>query len=513
MFQRLDSNASIKHALESLRALINQHEEWIYTGAQNTHPFTLRRGEIDFSCAHGSLILSCLTDTGTSVWRIIGWEWTGESLQLDATRRMGREHARLQLIRRARASSITALVSETRRARCQTLARLACEMWPGARVLRADLSAGARRGQPGREARILLEAGSKSIAVTCDVAEDSTRGTDAFLSSALVWFARLRERARAPRPTRLWLVARQMNVKPLALSIALLRDELWRDIALFELDEEWQSLSPVPQVERAELWSDAPARLRRTAETPHSEAAAYIRSLAPEAVDIVRARRGETLRFHGLSFARVRSVMGREKVWFGIDGAHRRLLEESSVRDWDSLLEDLREHRRATASDRRHALYRAAPEAWLESLLRRDITRLDPGLRLAPLHAQFRTASSHTALGARPVDLLALRRDGRLVVIELKVSEDREHVLQGADYWRRVEAHRRCGNLARAALFGDAWMADMPPLIYLAAPTLRFHRAFHLLAQSIAPDIEIFRFDLNEDWRRGVRVMRRCDLT
>ena len=26
---------------------------------------------------------------------------------------------------------------------------------------------------------------------------------------------------------------------------------------------------------------------------------------------------------------------------------------------------------------------------------------------------------------------------------------------------------------------------------------------------SIAPDIEIYRFDINEDWRAGVRVMRR----
>jgi hypothetical protein len=25
----------------------------------------------------------------------------------------------------------------------------------------------------------------------------------------------------------------------------------------------------------------------------------------------------------------------------------------------------------------------------------------------------------------------------------------------------------------------------------------------------IAPDIEIYRFDINEDWRAGVRVMRR----
>jgi len=29
------------------------------------------------------------------------------------------------------------------------------------------------------------------------------------------------------------------------------------------------------------------------------------------------------------------------------------------------------------------------------------------------------------------------------------------------------------------------------------------------LAKTIAPDIEIYRFDINEDWRAGVRVVRR----
>jgi hypothetical protein len=109
----------------------------------------------------------------------------------------------------------------------------------------------------------------------------------------------------------------------------------------------------------------------------------------------------------------------------------------------------------------------------------------------------------------RPVDLLALRQDGRLVVIELKVSEDREHVLQGADYWRRVEAHRRRGHIARAKLFGEKKISDESPLVYLVAPTLRFHPSFPTLAKTIAPDIEIYRFDINEDWRSGVRVMRR----
>jgi hypothetical protein len=52
-------------------------------------------------------------------------------------------------------------------------------------------------------------------------------------------------------------------------------------------------------------------------------------------------------------------------------------------------------------------------------------------------------------------------------------------------------------------------VSNEPPLIYLVAPTLRVHPAFNLLARSIAHDIEIYRFDINEDWRAGVRVMRR----
>ena len=145
-------------------------------------------------------------------------------------------------------------------------------------------------------------------------------------------------------------------------------------------------------------------------------------------------------------------------------------------------------------------------------MLRRDITRLDPGLRLAPLHAQFRTAHLATS-GARPIDLLALRHDGRLVVIELKVAEDREHVLQGTDYWRRIETHRRRGHIAQARLFDDAEIADETPLVYLVAPLLRFHRAFETLARVVTPEIEIYRFDINEDWRAGVRVMRRTRIS
>jgi hypothetical protein len=243
-----------------------------------------------------------------------------------------------------------------------------------------------------------------------------------------------------------------------------------------------------------------------------SETAGRIVALAPEAIDVARARRGETLRFHGLAFARVRRVLHHEQVWFGVGHAARTALDADNWPQLAKLIDELCEYRRADALDQRHAWYASAPEAWLESLLRRDITRLDPGLRLAPLHAQFRTARAGDASsgsGARPVDLLALRRDGRLVVIELKVSEDAALPLQGADYWRRISTYHRSGHIRKARLFDDAEISGEPPLVYLVAPLLRFHRSFQILARMIAPEIEMYRFDLNEDWRAGVRVMRR----
>ncbi|MDQ5839121.1 MAG: hypothetical protein M3379_20270, partial [Acidobacteriota bacterium] len=81
--------------------------------------------------------------------------------------------------------------------------------------------------------------------------------------------------------------------------------------------------------------------------------------------------------------------------------------------------------------------------------------------------------------------------------------------LQGADYWRRVEQQRRSGYLTRARLFGDAGVAGEPPLVYLVAPMLRFHRSFAALARALTPRIETYRLDINEDWRAGVRVVRR----
>ena len=514
MIVRLTNEDDAKEAGRRLRELVDAHGEWLYAGGEACAAVSLRKSECDFRVSHGRLFFTCWGTRGVLAWRVAAWEWTGAKLLLTATRRMGAESARLELIPRASAAARAAHVAATRRRASARLAQLACAAERGAAVERAGLSAGPRRGEPGRYARILLrhQAGER-IAVTCDLAGSDARGVDAFLSSALVWFSRARERrARTPPVRKLWLIAGRGSAEALAQRLALLGADLRRAVTLYRLEDGWGSLTAVRAPALEELWTQLPVRFRRPpARDAPSESAAFVMAHAPEAIDVVRSRHAETLRFRGLPFARVRRVLSTERVWFGAAGARRRLLCEETFAEWEKLLRDLAEHRRAGAADRRHALYRAAPEAWLESMLRRDITRLDPGLRLAPLFAQFRPARE-AGCHPRPIDLLALRRDGRLVVIELKVAEDREHVLQGADYWRRIEAHRRAGHIRRARLFGDARIADEPPLVYLAAPALRFHRAFQLLARSLTPAIEMYRLDLNEDWRAGVRVTRRAAL-
>ena len=549
---------AIESANRAIRELLNAHSEW-FLAQDGAAPLALNSTEFDFSIAHRRLIFSSWTETGSRSWRVKAWNWTGEKLLLEASRRMGAEVAKLELVPRASAKAIVASITAARQARCEKLAQIVAEtfedvggMWGldrndlhtepkipnprlprvdsselhpkpnpqppephrlksmllSAKIERAVLSPGMRRDQPGRYARIVLRLPRERLAVTATVARSDARNVDSLFSSALLWFNRLLSRPQRPPIEKLLLVTDQTTLEAARQRHVLLRDSLRQRIELWEIDDDWEQTHPVRAIERKALWKKRLTRFSPVTEAETGELAKQIVSQASDAIDIVNSRHGQTLRYHGLPFARLRRVMSSDRVWFGIEGSRRRALDEYHERDWAKLFADLQTYRHEACRDRRHWLYRAAGEAWLESMLRRDITKLDPGLIIAPLHAQFRTSHGGPT-GARPIDLLALRHDGRLVVIELKVNEDREHVFQGVDYWRRVEAHRRRGHISSTKLFGEREISDESPLVYLVAPTLRFHPSFRTLAKMIAPDIEVYRFDINEDWRAGVRVVRR----
>jgi hypothetical protein len=192
-------------------------------------------------------------------------------------------------------------------------------------------------------------------------------------------------------------------------------------------------------------------------------------------------------------------------VLFGL-GDERRALEAETWPELEEIVRELAARRHAAAEELHHTLYRAAAERWLETKLFADPTCLDAQLDARHLYSQVPALSA----GDRGViDLLGVTRAGRLVVIELKASEDLQLPLQALDYWLRVRRHHAQGDFPRYGYFTGVELDPRPPLMWLAAPGLRFHPMTDVLLRYLAPEVQVTRVGLNEGWRHKVQVIFR----
>ncbi len=486
--------------------------EWLLvreTGANAT----LKRADIEVIYKKGRVLLECPTPEGVKTWRIKSLE-EGERVEkgekvdnkllLTASADFGSETEKIELIPRTTAADLLAAIREARLEIAGKIAGAAAAKIAGAKIASVRLSKGVRAGEYGSNAQILLQiAPGKQAAVFAQVTRKGIY-PEGLLVAAIWWFNAVSQRAKKNRIEKLWLAADKKLLRKLKKVAALLKPG-WRErVSLFEIDLENAALREIKIPEMRNLWREKIRKLKIPAAQIPTELAQKIADLAPEAIDITYSAHGENLRFHGLPFARVRSLLGTERAWFGA-GKKRRLLEPGSDDELRALAGELKKKRHHRTAEKDHYFYRASPEHWLESLLSRDITRLDANLILSPIYRQFRASSEQ-------IDLLALRRDGRLVVIELKVSPSRECVFQAANYWRLIESHRRSGNLREARAFGDLEIADEPALVCLAAPALSFHRDLEFWAGLISPKIEIYRYELHENWREEIKVLQRSKL-
>ncbi len=216
-------------------------------------------------------------------------------------------------------------------------------------------------------------------------------------------------------------------------------------------------------------------------------------------------------------------------------------------------------------------LYRAAPERWLESVLRANLAPLtrslaptpqlcneplkeafanepDPDTRgnraearivrerspLADLGRQVAATSRvipridphhvytqvPAIVGANDhglLDLLGVTADGRLAVIELKADDDLHFALQGLDYWIRVRHHHLqtadpntgLGEFQRHGYFAGVQLSPLPPRLYLVAPALHIHPATETILRYFSPRVEWNLLALDERWREQIRVVWR----
>ncbi len=483
-------------AFAEIVELITAHHEWLLV-RQSGKSFAIQANEIEVSNERGRIIFGFLGDKGFQFRRINDYKIEQENLTFDLTANFGREREKIKLVPRVSSAELSEAVKLARLEKANQIAALIVAENAKAKLVRVSLN-----NENGRFANIIFElSNNNQIAALSDVSELNT--PEYLLTSAIFWLTKLQSRRKNPVNT-IWILAEKKSYKNLRKMHALLRSDWQTKIHIKEIQSnaktQTSTISDAPPISFSSLWREKPPKISLVESIEPSRTSEEIIKLAPEKIDRVFTRHGETLRFEGLAFARVRVIGDEEKAWFGI-GRDKRILNEATRAEFFDLVENLDSYRRFDSANKRHEFYRLAPEAWLEAILRRNVKLLDGNLILSPIYPQFRAANDK-------IDLLALRSDGRLIVIELKTEPDAQMIFQAADYWRKIELQRRSGNLTKAKIFGDLEIADQPALVYLVAPTLSFHRDFAFLSKIVSPQIEIYRFDLNENWRKATKVMK-----
>jgi len=208
---------------------------------------------------------------------------------------------------------------------------------------------------------------------------------------------------------------------------------------------------------------------------------------APGVETIERSDGELSFRVHGLEFAHTAG----SRLLSGINA--KRAMELSRFRSPD-------------AADRRNPLYLRNPEAWLESQVRSNIQAIDASLLATPIYGQV-PAFAATDRGV--LDLLAIDTSGRLVVIELKASEDVHLPLQALDYWMRVLWHVERREFQANGYFPGRELRPQPPRLLLVSPALDIHSSNERVLRYFSPRVPIERLGVGLEWRKELKVMYR----
>jgi hypothetical protein len=457
---------------------------------------TVRHGRAAVDLSYGKIILSCWGEDWSRSWRVAGREAAPSGLRLRCAKQMGRSSCLLRLTRGGPQITLASRGEFARR-----LAVMIESNFAGYRVERAVAARDDTRHLTGIHARLVIKHRGKTIAAVGCSQGETQETVDAALTTGLIWLDALRKKE--PIVNRLIIFAPHGRAATLATRLTCLQIA-GATVSLAEVDEAGGRIKNVSAFDQGDLADN----LKRAVWPRDPNIPPYISALIEPilnlaADDIDTSRKGNwvALSIRGLEFARI-SIKDR-RVEFGIE-TPRKILNAANRRELQNLVRACVADRRNDSGRRDGPLYRSQPERWLETIIRRDVTSVDPTLDQRFAYSQVPAyRGEHRSF----IDLLTATREGRLVVMELKVAEDAEFVFQGVDYWLRVEWHRRRGDFERRGYFKGLKLADPAPLLYLVAPLMRFHATTRLVARAISDRVPVYRIGINEDWRGGVRVL------
>ena len=445
-------------------------------------------------------LLHLWSEGGNLTRRVLAIEESSEARLIFTVARFGRaKPGRLEFLRLDFEPSSRAVRRENYSV---WLANVLAQKFPDEKLESLSSAADLEHSLSGNYARGVLRRGPLRWALLAVPDGESSSSAENSLAFALLWLERVRQTLRGGAVAGLRLILPRNSSAAVAHRLAALDSRL--PVELYEQDTGRETLSRMdPRSAANERTWLVPARDAESLLAQARPALEPLLALSPVAPTFhphVETRE-VWLRFRGLSFARWKE--GRS--FFGLDGA-RQELSPATQPALGKLLKRLDLYRSPQASSTRHALYRAQPERWLESLVHADPTAVDASLHPDFLYAQV-FAGSPSSRGI--IDLLGVTRSGRLAILELKATEHLQLPLQAADYWLRVRDHQLRDELPSYGYFCGIALQPAPPLVFLVAPAIRFHPSTDTLLRFLSPEIEVRRVGLAESWRRGLRVALR----
>jgi hypothetical protein len=336
--------------------------------------------------------------------------------------------------------------------------------------------------------------------------EEGTAAADGVLAFGLIWLDWLRSHA-----DRLVIPQLKLFLPPAAIRVAANRAACLNPLAIGVEIFEWRPGQPSSTLLDLKDYGNIETRLveRHQVESLIANHQSLLRDLLGplfEELDIVPDSAGTflSLRIMGLEVARVEGQLA-PRVYFGLEGSFRRL-DPSRHDEFRNFLLRVRAIRCAGSPDPQHDFYRLQSERWLESLLLKDITRLDPALSTAHVYQQV-PAFKGTDRGV--IDLLAVTGHGRLAVVELKVHEEINLPLQGLDYWLRVKWLQDRNQLQAFGYFPGHGLSRDAPLLLLVSPAFRFHSTTERILRYFRKEIVFTLVGINDSWRKEIKVLFR----
>ncbi len=477
--------------------------------------FDMERARWSIDAANGRCVLQLWSEERNLSRTVTGLQERRGALRLEV-RRFGQTKPQVLRLVPDRDQRSPSVRDATRKKYMQLLQRVLARSFPELRQGDLLWTADLEHSFGPAYVRGLLERGQTAWALAAINGEETQSAVDGILTVAVLWLEQCRERADGRR-----VVEGVKIVVPEGMA-GTVRERLgwmhagaakWELYTLDELREEMERQEEAAQGNvRAHLVAafDAAAAIERS-RAAVEQVLALLEPGDRERVEVLARSATElSLRLHGLEFARVRhgvspgSFAREDRITFGAGASETPLNEET-----EPMLRELVQRlfrSRHPGGTVRDPLYRMQPERWLESVLRLDLPELEPRLRAGPVYTQVPAL----AMADRGMlDLLAVTREGRLAVLELKASEDLHMPMQGLDYWMRVRALHAEGEIARAGYFPGVELSSEAPLLYFVVPALRVHSTVDAILRHVSPEVEWRLLALDEKWRKKRAVIFR----